>query len=129
MSENSSRHEYRPSTVTPPGQTIGDLLEERELRQAELATRMGVTPKFVNELVAGKASITPPTALALEKALDVPAEFWLAREAKYQEFRARAVAYQELSSNVSWLNDLPLKDMIRFKWVPSKAAKPAMVEA
>jgi HTH-type transcriptional regulator / antitoxin HigA len=128
MSENSSRHEYRPATVSPPGQTIGDLLEERELRQAELATRMGVTPKFVNELVAGKASITPPTALALERALDVPAEFWLAREAKYQESRARAAAYQELSSNVSWLNDLPLKDMIKFKWLPSKSDKPAMVE-
>jgi HTH-type transcriptional regulator/antitoxin HigA len=129
MSENSTRHEYRPTNVTPPGQTIGDLLGERDLRQTELATRMGVTPKFVNELVAGKASITPPTALALEKALDVPAEFWLAREAKYQEARARAAAYQGFSSSMSWLNDLPLKDMIKFKWVPNKTDKPAMVEA
>jgi addiction module HigA family antidote len=96
MSENTNQNQYRPRTVTPPGETIGELLEERSVRQTELATRMGVTPKFVNELIAGKASITPNTALALERALNLPAEFWLAREAKYQEALARESAYENL---------------------------------
>jgi addiction module HigA family antidote len=129
MTENSSSQQYRPLSVTPPGDTISELLEERGLRQAEFATRMGVTPKFINELVAGKASITPTTALALEKALDVPADFWLAREAKYREAHARAVAYKELVANVSWLDELPIKDMIEFNWVKRGADKPSMVEA
>jgi HTH-type transcriptional regulator/antitoxin HigA len=129
MTEYASRQQYRPVVVTPPGDTIGELLEERELRQAELATRMGVTPKFVNELIAGKATISPTTALALERALDVPADFWLAREARFQEARTRAAAYHDLAANVSWLNDLPIKDMIKFKWLKSSPDKPAMVEA
>lgn len=129
MAENSSRQQYRPVSVTPPGGTIAELLEERGLRQAELATRMGVTPKFVNELVAGKASITPTTALALEKALDVPADFWLSREAKYQEARARVADHQELAANVSWLDELPIKDMLAFEWLKKTADKPSLVEA
>ena len=89
MTERQLQNQYRPASVTPPGDTLGDLLEERGIRQAELATRMGVTPKFVNELIAGKATITPTTALALEKALDVSADFWMARDARYRN-RARA---------------------------------------
>jgi HTH-type transcriptional regulator/antitoxin HigA len=129
MSDTSPRHQYRPASVTPPGDTIGELLEERDLRQAELATRMGVTPKFVNELVAGKASITPTTALALEKALDIPADFWLSREARYQESRARAAAYQDRTANISWLAELPISDMIKFKWLKNNPDKPSLVEA
>jgi HTH-type transcriptional regulator / antitoxin HigA len=128
MPEYTNRGEYQPTNVSPPGHTIADLLEERALRQTELATRMGVTPKFISELVSGKASITPPTALALERSLDVPAEFWLVREARYQAARARAAAYEDLAANVSWLNELPLKDMIKFNWIPAKADKPSMVE-
>jgi len=129
MPEVSSRQQYRPTTVTPPGDTIGELLQERELRQAELAIRMGVTPKFINELVAGKATITPTTALALEKALGVPADFWLAREARYQEALAREAAFKGLSANVSWLDELPIKDMLKFKWIKPQADKPSLVEA
>src|SRR5450631_4544904 len=104
-------NQYRPSTVTPPGATLADLIEERGIKQAELATRMGVTPKFINELVAGKAAITPATALAMERALDVPADFWLSREARYQESIARAHSHTEMAAQTDWLDELPLKDM------------------
>jgi HTH-type transcriptional regulator / antitoxin HigA len=110
-------NQYRPSTVTPPGATLADLIEERDIKQAELATRMGVTPKFINELVAGKASITPTTALALERALDVPADFWLARDARFQEYVARKHSQSELAAHTGWLNELPLKDMRDFGWI------------
>lgn len=127
MSDHTSRNEYRPLSVTPPGHTVADLLEARDLRQIELATRMGVTPKFVSELLSGKASMTAATALALERSLDVPAEFWLAREGNYQAARARAASYQDLASSVSWLSELPLKEMIKFNWIPNTTDKPAMV--
>jgi HTH-type transcriptional regulator / antitoxin HigA len=129
MREHTSHGEYRPASVSPPGHTIADLLEERDLRQAELATRMGVSAKFISELVTGKASMTPTTALALERSLDVPAEFWLAREASYQAAQARINAYSDLQAHTSWLSELPLKDMIKYEWVPNKPDKAAMVEA
>ncbi len=122
-------NQYRPSTVTPPGATLADLIEERGIKQAELATRMGVTPKFINELVAGKASITPSTALAMERALDVPADFWLAREARYQESIARTHSQTEMAAQTDWLDELPLKDMRGFGWVPDCKSKPEYVQA
>jgi addiction module HigA family antidote len=89
-------NEYRPTSASPPGHTIADLIEERGIKQVELAARMGVTPKFVNELIAGKASISPATAIALERTLDLPADFWLTRDARYQEFLARTDSESEL---------------------------------
>jgi HTH-type transcriptional regulator/antitoxin HigA len=110
-------NQYRPDAVTPPGATLADVIEERDIKQAELAIRMGVTPKFINELVAGKATISPTTALALERALDIPADFWLARDARYQEHLARTQAQSELAAHSGWLKELPLKDMLEFGWV------------
>ncbi len=120
-------NKYRPSTVTPPGATLADLIEERGIKQAELATRMDVTPKFINELVAGKAPITPTTALALERALDVPADFWLARDARYQESKARAEADAALLSEILWLDELPIRDMRKFGWIKEQASKVSYV--
>ena len=88
---------------------------------------MGVTPKFINELVAGKASITPTTALAMERALDVPADFWLVRDARYQESKARSEAETALQSDVLWLDELPLSDMRKFGCIKVQTNKPAYV--
>jgi addiction module HigA family antidote len=129
MTDQTIRNQYRPSSVTPPGDTLNDLLEERGLKQTELATRMDVSAKFVNELIAGKASISPATALALEKSLDVPADFWLARDARYQEALARGKARADMANNVSWLKELPLRDMCRFGWIQDRESKPSLVEA
>lgn len=129
MTEQQMENQYRPSSVTAPGETINELLEERGIRQIELATRMGVSPKFINEIIAGKAAITPATALALENSLDVPADFWLVREARYQESLARQKSHVEMVASVSWLDELPLKDMIRFKWIQPQQDKPSHVEA
>jgi addiction module HigA family antidote len=75
--------------VSPPGATLLDLLEERGLSQADLAARTGRPRKTINEIVQGKAAITPDTALQFERVFGTPADFWLAREAHYQEFIAR----------------------------------------
>jgi HTH-type transcriptional regulator / antitoxin HigA len=116
-----------PSSVSPPGESLSDLLEERGIKQAELATRMDVTSKFINELVAGKVSITPSTAIALEMALDVPADFWLARDAKYQASLARVKAHADFSSQVSWLDEIPIADMRRHKWIGDGLSKTDLV--
>jgi HTH-type transcriptional regulator / antitoxin HigA len=126
MSETQT-NQYRPSAVTPPGTTLADLIDERGIKQAELATRMGMTPKFINELIAGKVSITPTTALAMERALDVPADFWLARDARYQEYKARAEVGAELEAHFDWIKELPFGDMCRFRWVKEQKSKASTV--
>jgi len=117
------QNEYRPASVSPPGDTIADLLEERGIKQVELAARMGMTPKFVNELIAGRATISPTTALALERTLDLPADFWLTRDARYQEARARADADAALEEHAGWLLELPLSYLRRLNLVSKGRSK------
>jgi len=47
------------------------------LTQAELARRLGVSYPRLNEIVKGKRSVTPDTALRLSRVLGMSAEFWL----------------------------------------------------
>ena len=54
---------FEPDWLSPPGDTIADVLEERGWSQAEFAQRIGYTPKHVNQLLRGKASINEEAAL------------------------------------------------------------------
>ena len=76
---------FAPDWVSPPGDTIADVLEERGWTQAELARRLGYTEKHVSQLINGKAAITEDTASRLERVLGSTAGFWLRKEATYRE--------------------------------------------
>ena len=51
--------------ASPPGDTIQDALEELGMNQRDLAARLGVTPKHVNDLIKGRANITADIAVRL----------------------------------------------------------------
>ena len=78
-----------PDWASPPGDTIVDLMEERDWSQAELARRLGFSTGYLNQLINGSVSITNDTALRLERVLGATANFWLNREANYRERLAR----------------------------------------
>jgi HTH-type transcriptional regulator / antitoxin HigA len=80
---------FTPDWVSPPGDTILDLLEERDWTQVQLAERLGHTPKHVSLLIRGKVSITEKVALRLERVLGSSVGFWLNREAQYRAQLAR----------------------------------------
>ena len=111
-------NQYRPDTVSPPGETLRDLLEEIGLSQAELATRMGRPKKTISEIMNGKAAITTETALQLEMVLGVPADFWNAREQNYREYLAREEQAKELSRQYEWAKQFPLSQMSAHGMVP-----------
>jgi HTH-type transcriptional regulator / antitoxin HigA len=73
-----------PDWISPPSETIADLIEEREWTQLDLASRLGSSKEHVNQLISGKASITEETAIKLESVLGNSANFWLSREAQYR---------------------------------------------
>lgn len=100
---------YTPREVSPPGATLRDLMDERDWRQRELAHRLGRPVQAVNEILAGKKEITEETALELERVLQVPAQFWLARESQYREYLARRRSAQAALAHVPWLEQFPLK--------------------
>ena len=110
---------YQPSTVSPPGSTLLELLEERGITQAELARRMGRPLNPINEMILGAKEITEDTALELERVLGTPANFWLAREANYREFLARQRDAVRMPDRMAWLDSLPLKQLQKIGKLPS----------
>lgn len=116
---NSRRNEFQPDYASPPGETLQETLDVVGMTQSELAHRMGRTPKLVNEIVQGKATITPETAIQLERALGVPAHFWNRREQLYRDALARLDEEDRLESQVEWLDRFPVKDMVQSGWIPA----------
>ncbi|MEZ4729600.1 MAG: helix-turn-helix domain-containing protein [Caldilineaceae bacterium] len=62
-----SKNSYVPDMVSYPGETLLETIEAYGMSQAELAERMGRPKKTVNEIIHGKAAITPETALRKSK--------------------------------------------------------------
>jgi len=113
------QNEYLPDVVSPPGDTLLEIIEGRGMSQAELSERTGRPKKTINEIVKGKAAITPATALRLERVLGAPASFWNDREQHYRESLARQAERNSLQGQVDWLNQFPIKTMVEFGWLPA----------
>ena len=56
---------------------LEEFLRPLGISQSAFATRLGVSFPRLNEIVRGKRSVTPDTALRLERVLGMPADFWL----------------------------------------------------
>jgi HTH-type transcriptional regulator/antitoxin HigA len=104
---------FNPDWVSPPGETIADLLEERDWSQVELAQRLGYTTKHLNQLIRGKVPLSEDAAMRLERVLGGSAGFWLAREAHFRERLARLESQKRLVEWVGWLERLPVKELMQ----------------
>jgi len=108
---------FSPDWISPPGDTILDILDERGWKQSEFAQRIGFSPKHVNHLISGKSTITENAAIKLERVLGSNARFWMNREAQYREALAREESLETLEAAVDWLKELPVTGMIKFGWI------------
>jgi HTH-type transcriptional regulator/antitoxin HigA len=88
----------RSARATPPGATIKREILERGWTQKEFARILGRPEQFVSDLLSGKRILTPESAIQLEAALDVPAAFWLRREANYRLWLEQAKANDQVEA-------------------------------
>jgi HTH-type transcriptional regulator/antitoxin HigA len=109
VSSFSSR--FAPDYAVHPGEQLAHVLEEKDMSQAELATRIGRPLKTINEIIKGKASLTPDTAIQLERALGVPATAWNSLEAAYQLQLAEQRDEVRLNAFSAWVDRLPLSEL------------------
>src|ERR1700752_4082045 len=100
---DSLKNQYVPDSVSPPGETLLEVLNERGMSQADLAERTGRPTKTINEIIKGKSAITPETALQLELVLGVSASFWNSREQHYREALARKKEADSFATQLDWL--------------------------
>jgi addiction module HigA family antidote len=124
-----SQSGFRPDHAVPPGETIADLLEEREMTQADLAQRLGVSSKHINQVINGGASISAELALGLEKVFGAPADFWAARESIYRARLARQVEAAGLKGAIDWARRFPVAELKRRDFIPADARGSDLVAA
>jgi plasmid maintenance system antidote protein VapI/Zn-dependent peptidase ImmA (M78 family) len=108
----SSTGTFCPDWASAPGDTIADILRERNISVDEFAELIGQTKAKANDLLRGRLSITIGLARQLERVLGGSIEFWMARDFQYQKQTANP---QEATN--AWVRELPLADMIKFGWL------------
>ena len=101
----------------PPGEVLEEELEARGMTQKELAARLGRPAQVINEIIKAKKSITPETAIGLGKVLGIDPQFWTNLEANYRMTLARKREEEMLTASVQWLNDYPIRDMLKRGWI------------
>ncbi len=126
---NTPKNQYHPDYLVTPGEVLEDYIDSLEMTQAELASRMGLAKKTINEIIKGKTSITPETSLKLERILGRPAHFWNNLERQYQEDRVRLAEQQRLENHLGWLDKVPVKAMAKLGWLPKIKNKTELLEA
>ena len=125
---NSSRNQYVPDYLVTPGEVLEEYLDAHGMSQAELAARTGMAKKTINEIIKGKAPITPDTALKLERALGRPAHFWSNLERQFQEDRIRLAEKERLEAHLGWLQKIPVSMMVKHGWLTKQKDKLAQME-
>jgi addiction module HigA family antidote len=125
---NKYTNQYMPDYVVMPGDLLGEHIESLGMSQIDLSRRTGLTPKTVNEIIKGKAAISPETALKLERVVGHSARFWMNLEANSQEDRARLAEKRRMELEFDWLSKFPIREMVKLKWISEHKDKIAQLE-
>lgn len=118
MVKKIKKIQYTPPIAIHPGETLLETIEERNITQAQLAQRMGRPLKAINEIIKGKASITPETAMQLERVLGISARFWNNLEVNFQETKVRLKGQSKLRSEIREAEKYPYDQMQKWGWIP-----------
>ena len=106
-------------TVPPlPGTVLRHkVLSRLKMRQSDLARAMGISTVRMNQIVKGKAPITPEMALRLERVTGTHAKYWLTLQTEFELHRWR----RRLARRLKDLQPLPDSPLIRIG--PDRSAR------
>ncbi|HDU5040857.1 TPA: ImmA/IrrE family metallo-endopeptidase [Klebsiella aerogenes] len=110
--------DFNPDWVSPPGDTIIDLMDEHGLSDEQLSRKMGLPLPKGQKLLKGEICLDEVIATKLQDIFNVSISFWLKREMAYRS----QVAYIN-NVNDEWLASLPVKDMIKLGWIAKCSSK------
>lgn len=123
------RYRFEPDYAVAPGETLSETLESLGMSQRDLALRTGMSAKTINEIVKGKAPITPDTSVLLERVTGVPSRMWNNLEANYREQLARIADRQRLEKDLEWLKSIPTNELIKRGVVEKQQDKVSLLHA
>ncbi len=123
------RYPFVPDYAVAPGETLSETLESLGMKQRDLALRTGMSTKTINEIVKGKAPITPDTSVLLERVTGVPSRMWNNLEANYREQLAKIADRQRLEEDLDWLKSIPTNELIKQGVVEKQPDKISLLHA
>lgn len=126
---NLPKNPYLPDYAVHPGEILEEECEVYAMQQVELAHRLGVARKTVNEIIKGKAPITSDMALKLERVFPQPAHFWNNLQRNYEQTLARLAEQERLRAHLDWLKQVPVNAMVKLGWIEKLKDKTAQLEA
>ncbi|BCK77151.1 plasmid maintenance system antidote protein [Acetobacter aceti NRIC 0242] len=102
-----------------PGQLIVELLDERGWTKRALAIVLEKDESTINKIIAGKGTVTPETALALEDIFGIDADRFLELQRKYDLAVARISAKPDRTraTRAALFGDLPVGEMVKRGWI------------
>lgn len=114
---NLTENQFMPDYAIHPGEILEEYLETLGMSQTALFHRTGIALKHINEIIKGKAPVTPETALKLERAVGHPAHFWNNLQRLYEETQTRLADRERLDKDREWLQHIPVAKMIAHGWI------------
>lgn len=101
--------------IIHPGETLSEVIEDRDMSQRELSYRTGMTEKHISTVIHGQKGISALFAKKLEYALGIEASFWMNLQSNYER---ELLEFEELN-NISEEELGVLKNLkeVSDKWV------------
>lgn len=85
MTPKRKKQLLEENLISPPGDTIFECCIELNLEFKEVADKLELTEQDFDDLLMGEKPIDDAIAYKLQALIGVDAEFWINREANYQE--------------------------------------------
>jgi len=82
----NKKYKLETNYAIPPYITLKEKLEEIKMTPKELAIKTNIPQKIITNIIKGKTAITSEIAIQLEKVLNIPAKFWIAKRINYDEY-------------------------------------------
>lgn len=115
---------YSADWVSSPGETILQVLNRRDIALNDFAKNLGLNKTAANELLRGDMPISESLASLIEKATGISQSFLIKRESKYRE-NLKSLK----SERLSWLERLPINDLVSGGYIPKFLSKEKKVDA
>lgn len=113
----ANQNQYIPQTVSHPGETLEEKLEEMNMGPKEFAVRTAKPEKTIIAIIKGESSITADMAVLFESVTKIPAHFWLNNQRAFDEYVAREKREEMIAQSTEWARKFPLSCMIKEGWL------------
>lgn len=108
----SAYAEFCPAWASPPSETVREIARRKGLKQAALASALGLTEYELPRVLEGDFPIDEVRANKLAMQIGGSPRFWLTREAQYRQ------AVKSIHDDArAWVSNLPFADMAKFGWI------------